>query len=138
MTLSKTHKAYFNIAKEVSLLSDFPRTKTGAVAVYKHHIVSSGCNSTKTAPLQKKLNSYRFSADTQHCIHAEVACLKPLINRKDIDFKNVELYVYREYQTGELAIAKPCASCEALIKSLGIRHIYYTGDKSYVYEEYIN
>jgi deoxycytidylate deaminase len=135
MRLSKSHRAYFEAARSVAQLSDFPRIKIGAVAIYKHRIVSSGCNSIKTDTLQKKYNIYRFTEESKHCQHAELACLKPLIGRKDIDFKNVELYVYREYKNGDLAMCRPCPSCLALIRSLGIRHIHYTGDKSYIYEE---
>lgn len=137
MRLSKSHRAYFEAARSVAQLSDFPRIKIGAVAIYKHRIVSSGFNSIKTDTLQKKYNIYRFTEEAKHCQHAELACLKPLIGRKDIDFKNVELYVYREYKNGDLAMCRPCPSCLALIRSLGIRYIYYTGDNSYINEELI-
>ena len=137
MKLTKSHRAYFKTAKVIAELSDFPRVKIGCCAVYKHKIVSSGCNSMKTNPTQKRFNVHRFDADTPATIHAELSCLLPLINRKDIDFGNVSLYIYREYKSGDLALARPCASCEALIKSLGIRNIYYTGNKSYISEEII-
>jgi len=135
--LSKSHKAYFKAAKAIAELSDFPRVKIGCCAVYKHKIISSGCNSTKTNPTQKRLNIYRFDADTPATIHAELSCLLSLINRRDIDFRDVSLYIYREYKSGELAMSKPCASCEALIRSLGIRYIYYTGNHSYINEELV-
>lgn len=137
MNLSKTHRAYFEAAKSMAKLSDFKKCHVGAVAVCGHKIISSGYNQNKTNPVQKKLNAYRFTAESPACLHAEVSCLLPLMNRKDIDFGNVSLYVYREYQSGELAMAKPCASCSALIRSLGIKHVYYTGDQSYVYERNI-
>ena len=128
---------YFAAAKAIAQLSDFPRIKIGAVAVAGHHIISSGFNMRKTDTLQKQYNVYRFSEDTPHCLHAEISCLKPLIKRKDIDFKNVELYIYREYKNGELALARPCESCFQLIRDLGIRNIYYTGNHSYISEEII-
>ena len=137
MKLTKRHRAYFKAAKAIAELSDFPRVKIGCCAVYKHKIISSGCNSMKTNPTQKKLNAHRFSVDTPHTIHAELACLLSLINRKDIDFGGVSLYIYREFKSGDLALARPCASCEALIRSLGIRNIYYTGNQSYISEEII-
>ena len=137
MELSKSHRAYFKAAKAISELSDFPKVKIGCCAVYKHKIISSGCNSMKTNPTQKRLNAHRFSVDTPHTIHAELACLLPLINRKDIDFSNVSVYIYREYKNGNLAIARPCDSCMSLLKELRIRHIYYTGDCSYINEEII-
>jgi deoxycytidylate deaminase len=135
MKLTKSHRAYFKAAKVISELSDFPKVKIGCCAVYKHKIISSGCNSIKTNPTQKKLNIYRFDADTPATIHAELSCLLPLINRRDINFRDVSLYVYREYKSGELALSRPCPSCMKLITELGIRHIYYTNLSGFSHEE---
>lgn len=137
MQLTKSHRAYFKAAKAMSEMSNFKNQHIGAVAVYKHKIISSGTNSNKTNPIQKRFNIHRFSVDTPHTVHAELACLLPLINRKDINFSDVSLYIYREHKSGDLALARPCASCEALIRSLGIRSIYYTGNQSYISEEII-
>ena len=137
MTLTKSHLAYFKAAKAVSELSDFDRVHIGAVAVYKHKIISSGTNSYKTNPIQKKYNKYRYSVDKGHTLHAEMECLLPLMSRKDIDFNRLSLYIYRENKNGSLAIAKPCESCRQLIKALGIKKIYYTSDDSYVAENFI-
>ena len=138
MKLSKSHRAYFRAAKAVSALSDFPRVNVGCVAVYKHKVVSSGYNSCVTNPLQKRYNQFRFTTDaTIHSKHAEIDCLLPLINRKDIDFSRVSLYIYRQYKSGELGIARPCDSCFNLIKDLGIRHIYYSSNGGFSCEEII-
>lgn len=135
MKLTKSHRAYFKAAKAISELSDFPKVKIGCCAVYKHKIISSGCNSIKTNPTQKRLNIYRFDADTPATIHAEISCLLPLINRKDINFRDVSLYVYREYKSGEIALARPCPSCMKLLTELGIRNIYYTNFGRFSHEE---
>lgn len=135
MKLTKSHRAYFKAAKVISELSDFPKVKIGCCAVYKHKIISSGYNSIKTNPAQKRLNIYRFDAETPATIHAELSCLLPLINRKDINFRDVSLYVYREYKNGELALSRPCPSCMKLITELGIRHIYYTNLSGFSHEE---
>lgn len=134
MRLTKKIRAYFEAAKAISEMSDFPRVAVGAVAVCGHHVISSGCNTQKTAPIQKKYNAYRFSEDTRHCIHAEIACLKPLIGRKDIEFKHVDLYVYRSSKKGLPMLARPCPSCMKLITDLGIRNIYYSNNNGYSYE----
>ena len=138
MGLTNTHKAYFEAPRAIAQLSDFPRVKIGAVAVYKHHIISSGCNLVKTSPLQKKYNIYRFSGDYPHSLHAETSCLKSLIGRKDIDFKYVDLYIYREGKNHELALSRPCPSCLRLITELGIRNIYYTNNGGFSHEEILH
>lgn len=135
MDLTKSHKAYFKAAKAMSELSDFKQHHIGCVAVSGHKIISSGYNSRKTNPIQKRLNAHRFDVDTNHTVHAELSCLLPLINRQDINFSDVSLYVYREYKNGKPALSRPCPSCMALIRELGIKKIYYSGDNSYINEE---
>ena len=137
MELTKKDRTYFNIAKEISKMSDFPRIHIGACVVYQHKVISSGFNTKKTHTLQKKYNKFRFQEDTPASMHAETQALLPLIGRKDIDFSRVSIYVYRALNNGELTLARPCPSCMALIRNLGIRHIYYTSDKSYVNEELV-
>lgn len=135
--LRKSDRVYFNVAKSVSELSDFPRIKIGCCSVYKHKVISTGFNTQRTDPMQKKYNRYRFTEDTKHTCHAELSCLKPLIGRKDIDFKNVDLYIYRSYKNGELALSRPCPSCMKLITELGIKNIYYTNFGGFSHEEII-
>ena len=135
--MTKSHRAYFDAAKAVSKLSDFKKVQIGAVAVYGHRMISTGCNTVRGCPLQKKYNTYRFDEPSEHSGHAELMCLKPLIGRNDIDFTRLSLYVYREYKDGSLALSRPCKSCMALIKDLGIRKIYYTTHEGYAHEELI-
>lgn len=125
---------YFKAAAAMAQLSDFPRVKVGCIAVYGHRIISSAFNTRKTDPLQKKYNIYRFDEETPHCAHAELICLKPLIGRDDIDFKYVDLYIHRANKNGMPLLARPCKSCMALIKQLGIKNVYYTNNGGYSHE----
>lgn len=134
MKISKRHRAYFKAAEAASELSNYERYSLGCIAVYRHTIISSGYNSHRTHPLQKKLNIHRFPEDTKHKLHAEVACLLPLIGRKDINFNEVSLYIFRRHKNGDLALARPCKSCMHLIKELGIRNIYFSNEGGYSHE----
>lgn len=138
MELTKKDKACFNIAKEVSRLSDFPRVQIGCCAVYQHKVISTGSNSKRTDPIQKQYNKYRMFEPTvsekPHMCHAEVSCLKPLMNRTDIDFSRVHLYVWRKFGSDSIGLARPCAGCMELIKKLGIRNIHYTNYGGYSHE----
>lgn len=136
MQLSKTSRAYFEAARAVSQLSDFPKVKIGCIITYGHRIISSGFNSIKTDPLQKKYNIYRFSGDSLPSIHAETMALKPLIGRRDIDFRNVAIYVYRENKYGVPMLARPCKSCEKLLRDLKIHKCFFSTYGGYAYEEY--
>lgn len=132
---------YFNIAREVSKLSPFKRTKLGCIIVYKKNILSVGYNNYKTNPLMKELDKERYNVEaTYHChchsLHAEVSALLR-IRHLDIDFKKVIVYTYREGVNGELRDSRPCASCMHRIMELGIRHICYTSTDGYCYEKLV-
>ena len=58
MTMKNTKM--FNLAKEISELSNFKRQHIGCVIVYKSHILSIGYNSNKTHPIQQIYNKYRY------------------------------------------------------------------------------
>lgn len=132
--MTKKQKSFFEAAKIVSTMSDFDRVHIGCVVTDgSHRIISSGCNSTKTHPLQKQLNKERFDLDSNHSLHAETAALLPLM-KEDIDFSRVEIYTHRNFKDDSLAMARPCASCMKLIKDLGIKKIWYTTVDGYACE----
>ena len=133
--ITSKDEQFFQAAKNISKLSDFKRVHIGCIVVEKHRIISSGYNSNKTCPLQKRYNTERFSVDTPHCLHAEIKALKPLLNNSEIDFSKVKVFVYRETKNGKPAMARPCPSCMGFIKELGIKKIYYTTDCGFAYEE---
>jgi deoxycytidylate deaminase len=133
----KTNLAYFKAAKAVSELSDHQQYKVGAVVVMSHRIISSGHNSnSKTHPLQKKYNRYRFTDDGEHKQHAELAALLPLI-RERTDLSNAVIFTYREHKNGHLAMSRPSPSCLRLIKDVGIKRMFYTTENGYADERII-
>ena len=137
MMLSKTNKAYFRVAKEVSELSDYPRYKIGCIVVCKHHIISSGYNSnSKTHPIQSRLDTEYFGVKCPGKIHAESAALIPLIKNK-IDLHGAKIYIFRKQKNNRVALARPCDRCMKLIKMCGIKKLYYTTNNGYAYEKLI-
>ena len=133
--MTHSNLAYFAAAKAVSELSDHKHYKIGAVVVMNHRIISSASNSnSKTHPLQKKYNKYRFTDEGDHKQHAELAALVPLI-RDGIDLSNAAIYVYRAHKNGTLAMSRPCPSCMQLIKDVGIKRVFYTTENGYAYEK---
>ena len=133
--MTKKEKRYFEIAKSISQLSKFNRIKIGCIVVLKHEILSTGYNKTKSHPLQKQLNIYRFNElDTcKHRIHAEMDALIKI--DPSIDLSNAIIYVYRENKFG-IQMSRPCEACMAEIKRRGIKTIYYTTPDGYA-KEYI-
>lgn len=124
-------------AKSARYQSDFSFFKLGAVIFTNNRILVAGCNTNRTSPMQYRYNKYRpYRIDTC-CCHAEMAALirlKKLYPNADPD--DLSILVYRETARGNLALAKPCAACERAIRDFGIRHVYYSGKDSFVYEKY--
>lgn len=137
-----THKEqrFFNIAKEMSQLSNFSRARVGAVVISGKRILSASCNSTKTRPLQFYYNKYRNFEDYKNsnsCEHAEISALSPLIG-KEIEWDKVSIYTYRELKNGKRGCSKPCEACSKLIKELGIKTVYYIDeDGDFIKERFI-
>ena len=126
---------FFEKAKCVANISDFYKTHVGCVAVYKGRIIGIGCNCNKTHPVQKIYNDYRVQSDYMlPKLHAEINCINQ-IKHLDINFSKVKLYVYRVRNDRPYGLARPCPSCMAAIRDLGIRDIYYTTNDGYAYEK---
>lgn len=135
--LSKQDYQYFKKAREIAQKSDFDKTHVGCIAVYQGKIIATGHNSNKTHPIQKYYNRYRNNKLPYEYfvpkLHAEIDCLNS-IKSMDINFPKVKLYIYRSRKDQEFGMSRPCPSCMAAIKKLGIKHIYYTTNDGFVYE----
>ena len=70
-------------------------------------------------------------------LHAEIKCLSQ-IKDIDINFSKVKLYIYRIRNDQPFGLSRPCPSCMAAIKDLGIKDIYYTTNDGYAYERLEN
>ena len=125
---------YFLKARQVATISDYYKTHIGCVAVYQGQVIGLGCNTNKTHPVQKFYNRYREPSDTMlPKLHAEISCINQ-IKHLNINFSKVKLYIYRIRKDQPYGMARPCPSCMAAIKDLGIRDIYYTTNEGYSYE----
>ena len=132
--MTKKELAYFEAAKAISKLSNHNQ-KMGCVIVNKHKIISSGYNSeTKCHRIQAELDMHYYKMHSAGKIHAETSALLPL---RRTDLSKASIFIYRETKDGTKALARPCPCCQKLIKQFGIKHIYYTGNDSLVYEEFV-
>lgn len=132
---------YFKFAYNAAQFADYRGTRSapaiGAIAVYKGSIVASAWNTNKTSPLQARYNIYRFNADTPDKCHAEVSLIQKIRWKfgDSIEWSRVHIYLYREYKNGSLAPSRPCTSCMAMLKEIGIKRIYYTTEHGFAEEK---
>lgn len=137
--LSKSDYKFFEKARQVATISDFAKIHVGCIAVYQGNIIGIGCNTNKTHPIQKYYNRYRDPECVSNgkCLpklHAEINCINSIRNL-DVNFSKVKLYIYRIRNDRPFGAARPCPSCIAAIKDLGIRNIYYTTNDGFVHEK---
>ena len=133
--LSNTDYKYFQKAHQIATISDYKKTHVGCVAVYQGQVIGLGCNCNKTHPVQKKYNRYRKPSDSMlPKLHAEISCLNQ-IKHLDINFSKVKLYIYRIRKDQPFGMARPCQSCMAAIRDLGVRNIFYTTNDGYAHEK---
>ena len=136
--LSKSDYRYFEKARQIANVSDFSKTHVGCVAVYQGNIIGIACNTNKTHPNQDYYNQFREFHNRKGCVgipklHAEINCINQ-IKHSNYNFSKVKLYIYRIRKDQPFGIARPCPSCMAAIRDLGIKHIYYTTNDGYGYE----
>lgn len=135
------YQHYLDLANDCAKTATYTgpsKVKLGCVAVYHGTVLAKGCNTDKTHTSQAKYNYLRYDEDrsTRYYppkIHSEISVLSK-IKYLDIDFSKVILFVAREYKSGAPALARPCASCMALIREYGIHTICYTTDNGYAIE----
>src|SRR5690606_8466725 len=113
--------------------SNHYKTKIGAVIVTGNHIVASACNKEKSHTRQ-----YRYDRKTKYHgkrfnLHAEI---NALIASGRVDLSDAEIYIYREDLNGKVANCRPCVSCTQALKDAGIKHIYYTNNNGFAYEQF--
>ena len=129
---------YLNLAHNACYYSDFMKTRLGAVLIYKGKVMSIGWNSNKTSPLQKDLNRLRDipvdCGEAHHTLHAEVSCLTKAKDL-DIDWGRASLFICRIKKDGSRGLSRPCSGCQALIRNMGIKNVYYTtNDNGWCFE----
>jgi deoxycytidylate deaminase len=136
--ITKSDYRYFQKARQVASISDYYKTHVGCVAVYHGQVIGIGCNCNKTHPAQLYYNRYREKdISLMPKLHAEINCLNG-IRHLDIDFSKVRLYIYRIRKDQPFGMSRPCPSCMAAIRDLGIKELYYTTNDGYVYEKLEN
>ena len=125
---TKKQQSFIRVADAVASLSDHKQTKLGCVLVDKHRIVSSGHNSsTRCSPLQKQMDAARFGNSDKHRgpVHAEIACLLPLI-RQGYNMSRSDMYIVRHHKNGSLALSRPCTGCMSLLRAIGVRRVFFS------------
>lgn len=104
-------KTFFNEAIKQSKKSSY-KARMGAVVVHKNKVVGKGFNI-----------AFSTGEPRNKGIHAEIAA----INNTTAKFRNNSIVVVvRLNKSDELAISKPCDSCEKVMRKLGVKQVWYS------------
>lgn len=97
------------------------KQRHGALVVSGGRTLAVGVNSYTNRQGTPGVGPEHFS------IHAEAAALRAI--PEDIDLRRATLYVARLSKGGNVALSRPCPSCQALMKERGIKKCVYTTSK---------
>ena len=110
------------LATKVAGESKFRRARMGAVIEKSGRILSMGCN-------RIGYSKYLRHRPWPQSVHAEQqAILKLLRERRLDDLAGSTIYVSRVGANFMPRLARPCAVCRKLIKSVGIHKVVFTLD----------
>lgn len=96
------------------------KQRVGAVIFKGSRIISTGFND--------KRNSERLPNQFRKYIDSLCAEKRAILNARR-NLKGCSMLVVRIRKNGELALAKPCKSCQGFIDHVGIRKVYFSNNK---------
>lgn len=105
---------HFNLAKKLSQKSNH-RFQIGAVVTNKKSVLGIGFNNAR--------KTHTKSTTDFNTIHAELSAI--LSTRREM-LDGCDIYIFRALADGSLANSYPCRHCLTLIRSVGIKTIYFT------------
>lgn len=117
-------KRYFDVARKLSEASTHHQHKMGCVITYKNRIIGLGFNQLKT---------HSKSPHPYSSMHAE---LSAILNSDKDKLMGAKAYIFRAKRDGSPALAKPCVYCRDLLKSVGIKEVFYSINGSFTNEKY--
>jgi tRNA(Arg) A34 adenosine deaminase TadA len=123
---SKRNDKIFDFAKKMACLSNYGNFRHGAVVVKHGAIMSAGHNKDRPTTFGSR---FRTKDKGEATIHAE---LSAILNIPRSQTEGSDVYVVRINREQELRLSKPCEMCQAAMKFVGIKRVFYsTNDNTF-------
>lgn len=135
----KVYKRLEEIAQSLIEYNSHRRCRHFTFVLYKNRLIATGINSSKTHPLNlinrkiSKVTGNDYSDQKQTC--SELNAILKLKRLTNIDTKKCVLVNIRFDRNNRVAIARPCMSCQSLLRYFEFKSIIYT-DNSGNYLKY--
>ena len=123
MPIAGRKKRLVALAKRIAESSEAPDYKHGAVLVKGGTVLNASVNKNAHARFGKRFRR-RDCGHTTH--HAELGCVRGLDRSVT---RGADIYVVRVGKGGDLRLSKPCDMCEAALRHVGVRRVFYSIDQ---------
>ena len=120
MFTGKRKKRFIDIAKKVAENSVETGYRHGAILVRGNSVLNASCNKNAYSRFGERFRK-RDKGDATH--HAELGCILGLDRSVT---RGADVYVVRVGRSGNLLLSKPCDMCEAALRHVGVRRVYYS------------
>ena len=120
MLIGKRKKRFFDLATRVAENAAQGGYKHGAVLVRGNIVLNASHNKNAYTRFGERFRK-RDKGDATH--HAELGCILGL--DRSIT-RGADVYVVRVGRSGNLLLSKPCDMCEAALRHVGVRRVYYS------------
>lgn len=124
MYIGKRKRRLIELAARVAESSENKEYRHGAVLVKGGSVLNTASNKNAHARFGKRFRR-RDKGDSTY--HAELGCILGLDRSVT---RGADLYVVRVGRAGALRLSKPCHMCEAALRHVGVRRVYYSIDKN--------
>lgn len=108
------------LAARVAESSENKDYRHGAILVKGNNVLNAASNKNAHARFGKR---FRRRDKGNPTYHAELGCILGLDRSVT---RGADLYVVRVGRAGTLRLSKPCHMCEAALKHVGVRRVYYS------------
>ena len=123
MPIAGRKKRLVELAKRIAESSEAPDYKHGAVLVKGGTVLNVSVNKNRHARFGKRFRR-RDCGHTTH--HAELGCVLGLDRSVT---RGADVYVVRVGKGGDLRLSKPCDMCEAALRHVGVKRVFYSIDQ---------
>ena len=110
----------FELAKNIAYNSPYNKIRHGAVLVKGGSVINASCNKDNFSSFGTRFRGPDMGHGTHH---AELGCILGL--DRSIT-RGADVYVVRVGRSGNLLLSKPCDMCEAALRHVGVRRVYYS------------
>jgi tRNA(Arg) A34 adenosine deaminase TadA len=120
LLIGKRKKRFFDLATRVAQNAAQNGYRHGAILVRGNAVLNASHNKNAYTRFGERFRR-RDKGDATH--HAELGCILGLDRSVT---RGADVYVVRVGRSGNLLLSKPCDMCEAALRHVGVRRVYYS------------